>query len=465
MLSTFKLTVASVISFLLSVGIFHFRAAVNSVTVQSQLGDSNAFAIPTAQNIIESAIPPNTSVTTNPLRPTFSSFHDFRRNGPRPRPFEAGKSQQEVLENSIHITNSNDSVPFFYVGGFYYAAAWLCSMETFMQNRRLHLEKQSASFNPQLEDGTWIGIRGQNNFRTVDMLDFFVHHLSRYKGPTGSYNVSPNRERNWNRYLKRLDEMQETHDRIPFNNPSNERNGKVLAITPFHAATDRHSKEDEKQLSLNVTVKALARVFPNIVVTVCDQANYNYIIHESGLNEYIYDVLLVKNLTMGELTMCRHLPALSSIQTLEQVRRGIYRGFEWVYFTESDQPPHLRNLDALLRKALFDNKTVVIPHRSYPVVLPEDVNVTEASRKAQHLIQISGGKVLHEVPDLREKGCCYNPATWGNTPWEDSEVEIFRQHNSHAQAAGFCNPFKLTCSTCKFIDRTAGPCPTVQTLY
>jgi hypothetical protein len=137
-------------------------------------------------------------------------------------------------------------------------------------------------------------LRGQHNFGTVDMLDFFVHHLSRYKGTTGAYNVAPKYERNWNHFLKRLDEMQQTHERTPFNNPTNERNGNVLAITPFHAGTDRHSIQNEKQLSLNVTVKALARIFPNIVITVCDQAKSNYIINESGLNEYIYDVLLVK---------------------------------------------------------------------------------------------------------------------------------------------------------------------------
>eukprot|EP00980_Cylindrotheca_fusiformis_P014165 scaffold3720_cov141-Cylindrotheca_fusiformis.AAC.4 len=395
------------------------------------------------------------------LRPTFSTIHDFARDGSRPHRFEAGKSQQEIIRTTDMAENSTDSVPFFLSQGAYYAAAWLCSMETFQHNRKFHLERTSPKFDPVLEHGTWLGIRGQSNYRTVDMFDFFVHHLSRYKGPTGAYNVSPRSERNWHRYLKRLNEMQETYERIPFNNPNNESNGKVLAITPFHAATDTHSKEDEKQLSLNVTVKALARVFPNIIVTVCDQANYNYIMKESGLNEYIYDVLLVKNLTMGEISKCRHLPALSSIQLREETRRGRYSEFQWVYFTESDQPPHLRNLDALLRQTLHNNKTVVVPHRSYPVVIPEDLNVSEASPKARQFISVSELKVLHDVPDIREKGCCYNPAGLNDTPWADVEIEIFRQHNAHAQAAGFCNPFKLTCSTCKFIDRTTTSCPTV----
>jgi hypothetical protein len=103
-------------------------------------------------------------------------------------------------------------------------------------------------------------------------------------------------------------------------------------------------------------------------------------------------------------------------------------------------------LDALLRQTLFDDETVVVPHRIYPVVLPEDANITEASPKAQRLMSITGKKVLYDVPDLREKGCCHNPATWNNIPRADAEIEIFRQHNSHAQAAGFCNPFKLTSS-------------------
>jgi hypothetical protein len=456
-MSIFKL----IIALLLSIGVYHFHSVLTSETLYLQPEDFDEFLVPSTKGIRTDDAASNEGLVENQLRPTFSSLHNFLQEGRRVRPFEAGKSQLEILQSGINITDSKYSVPFFKPKGTYYAAAWLCSIQTFMQNQRLHLERKPLNFNPILEDGTWIGIRGQQNFRTVDMLDFFVHHLSRYKGPTGASNVSPYYEKNWARHLKRLDEMQQTHERIPFNNPKNERNGKVLAITPFHAATDRHSGEDEKQLSLNVTVKALARIFPNIVITVCDQVNYNYIINESGLNEYIYDVLLVKNLTMGQLTICRHLPALSSIQTREQVLLGRYSGFEWVYFTESDQPPHLRNLDALLRQTLFDNKTVVVPHRSYPVVLPEDVNITEASPKAQHLMSITGKKVLHDVPDLRDRGCCHNPATWNNTPWADAEIEIFRQHNSHAQAAGFCNPFKLTCSSCEFIDRTNGPCPAI----
>jgi hypothetical protein len=392
------------------------------------------------------------SATSTLLTPTFPEFQDFKR-GARPR-FEAGKSQHDLLQETD--IPAYDKVSFF-EHKKYYAAAWLSSIQTFMKNKNIQLERLPADYNPNLEAGTWIGISSRTGYRTVDMMDFYVHHLSRYKGPDS---VSPKYENNWKRFIKRLDEMQETYEKLPFNNPSNEKNGKVLAITPFHAGKDIHSQEDEKQLFLNITVKSLARVFPNIVVTVCDEANYNYVMNESGLNEYLYDVLLVKDLSMGELQNCIHLPALSSIQTREKIRDGSWMGFEFIYYTESDQPLHLRNVDELLRQTLLDDHTVITPHRSYPTALPEDLNVAEARTQARQFMNMTGFKVLHDVPDIRSQGCCFDKFSLDRKINVTSpELELFRQHNTHAQAAGTCNPLRYTCHICRFMDKEAhGPC-------
>jgi hypothetical protein len=396
------------------------------------------------------------SATSPLLTPTFPEFQDFKR-GARRR-FEAGKSQHDLLQETDIPAQNKVS---FFKHNKYYAAAWLSSIHTFMKNKNIHLERLPADYNPVLESGTWVGISSQTGYRTVDMMDFYVHHLSRYKGPDS---VAPRFENNWKRFIKRLDAMQETYEKLPFNNPSNEKNGKVLVITPFHAGKDSHSKEDEKQLFLNITVKSLARVFPNIVVTVCDEANYNYVMNESGLNEYIFDVLLVKNVSMGELQSCIHLPALSSIQTREKIREGSWMGFEFIYYTESDQPLHLRNVDELLRQTLRDDNTVITPHRSYPTALPEDLNVAEARKQARQFMNVTGSKVLHDVPDIRSQGCCFDKFSLQRKINVTSpELELFRQHNTHAQAAGTCNPLRYKCHICRFMDKEAhGPCKPIN---
>jgi len=259
--------------------------------------------------------------------------------------------------------------------------------------------------------------------------------------------------------------MQRTYDERPFNNPNLDRNGRVLVVCTFHGAADTHSKQDEKQLQLNITVKALARVFPNIVITVCDENNLNYVVHDSGINEYLFDVLLVKNLSMAPVKKCTHLPMLSNIQVRRLLRakdnlRYSKAHFDWIYYTESDQPPHLTNLNALLQETLHNNRTVVVPHRSYPVALPQDLNVSLVSRKAKEYLDITGQKVVHQIHDLRDFSCCFSPP-YTNKEWKSSEIQLFQQWNSHAQANGSCNPFKKTCKTCTIRNRTGNPCPKI----
>lgn len=312
--------------------------------------------------------------------------------------------------------------------------------------------RNSTTYIPNLEAGTFLGIDGKNNFRTVDMFDdFLVHHMSCYKG---SHSVESN-NKSWKIYMQWLAKMEKTYERMPFNNPRQLKNGKVLVLMPFHAKSDNHSKEDEKKIQLNITVKSLARVFPNIVVTVCDEANYDYIMNDSGLNQYLYDILLVKSLTNGLLNQrpvkCTYLPALSSMWARERIREGSWVGFEWVYYTESDSPLHLRNVNELLRKALTDERTAVVPHRSFPTPLANDLNGTFTKPQALKFMNTTRFiKVLHDVPDLLAKGCCFNSSLLEGKEHDffGATVEIFWQHNVQAHVAGTCNPYKLTCNPC-----------------
>ena len=129
-------------------------------------------------------------------------------------------------------------------------------MQTFLKNKNIHIERRnSTTYILNLEAGTFLGIDGKNNFCTVDMFDFLVHHMSRYKG---SHNSVKSNSKSWKIYMQWLAKMEKTYERIPFNNPKQLKNGKVLVLMPFHAKSDNHSKEDEKKIQLNIiTVNCL----------------------------------------------------------------------------------------------------------------------------------------------------------------------------------------------------------------
>ncbi|KAL3934893.1 MAG: hypothetical protein SGBAC_009482 [Bacillariaceae sp.] len=400
------------------------------------------------------------------LESTFDGLHDFDSDGPRRGPFSLGLSIPELLLQGS-TKGTDDEVDFFQTKGAYYAAAWLSTTATFLTNANLDFEaiqSKRSSTDWNLEAGTWVGIRNRTNHRSIDMFDFFVHHLSRYKGPNS---VRGPHQPNWNMYLRGLDSMQRSYEQRPFNNPSMDRNGRVLVICPFHETSDNHSGQDEKRLHLNVTIKALARVFPNVVVTVCDEANLDYVTNESGLNEYLYDVLLIKNLSMAPVLKCTHLPFLSNVQVRRLLQRGYYSAdhFDWIYFTESDQPPHLTSVNALLKQALCNSRSVVVPHRSYPVALARELNVSWASKGTKQFLQSNSDKLLHRVDDLREHSCCFRPPPFLQKEWGSPDIQLFQQYDAHAQATGFCNPFRKTCTTCTFRNRAKdGPCPNFSSI-
>merc|ERR1712183_605687 len=100
------------------------------------------------------------------------------------------------------------------------------------------------------------------------MFDFFVHHLSRYETEVDLHPSDQKKRRHWESYLLRLSKMQTVLENVPYNNPKfgdeDNTNGKVIVIQPFHGG----HKETGAELYLNLTVKSLSRIFPNIVITV-----------------------------------------------------------------------------------------------------------------------------------------------------------------------------------------------------
>jgi len=108
------------------------------------------------------------------LAPTFEGFHNFPRDGPRWEPFSHGLSIQDLL----HLNGTNTvgdkaiEVSFDRSKNSHYAAAWLSTIDTFLANKNFFFESNRSQWkkdwNPNLEAGTWSGVKGQMNHRTID---------------------------------------------------------------------------------------------------------------------------------------------------------------------------------------------------------------------------------------------------------------------------------------------------------
>jgi len=415
----------------------------------------------------------------------FDSYHNFT-HGPRPRRCVVGLSamqlQNYTAQNPYTNVNATASVPF--PGWFesrQYAAAWLSSIETFRSNPNYVARKGGAN----LEYGTFSTIewRAARVFRSLDYFDFYVQHLSNWPK---RFDHTLRRSGGFNHlYRRRLRDMESTYVELGYNNPSGHRNGRVLVIMPFHSPGDGHSKKDDKYSFLNLTVKTVSNIFPNIVVSVCNRHDYDYVTTHSGLNQFLYDVMMV------DLEESTHLPYFSSVDVRHRIEQGQYDvGFEFIYFTEADQPPHLRDVNWLLHLTLQQTNGIVNPHRGHPDGMPGDLatNISSSSSSEQsaadaaaaipetevHVMKLrqhfepAQSRTIHDVADISTKSCCFNHLHL-KRPYEFSkedkkgmidlynyrgkgEVEWFRQHDSFAHVLGICNEFRHYCCTCNLTD-------------
>jgi hypothetical protein len=289
-------------------------------------------------------------------------------------------------------------------------------------------------------------------YQSVDMFDFFVHHLSGYDYSTG-------RSGEWDLEMLRLmGNMVEGYRKKAYHHPSRVRNGNVLVVMPFHSgASEGKSGEglSKVRMYMETTIVTVAAVFPNIAVFVASQEDYNWLVFASGLNRFLYDVQVISLLRDP-----KHLCFAASVVSKEKLLDGSYdASFEWIYYTEADQIPHLRDVDRLLELAMNAN-SVVIPHRGEADWHPQDVSrhsikppKTVRKRESQVL-----EKEVHRVDDIMSTSCCFNrnctditPDTF--SPFNHSSVKLFRQHESFAHITGTGNVFKRRYRTCKLSHR------------
>lgn len=403
--------------------------------------------------------------------PTFETFHDFNLSGPRPQPFRAGLSLAELTTLAHSKSSASRSLGFdgakhgaahASFAGFhqidsdkYYAAAWLSSTQTLLQNREVGEHKIQTGFR-NLETGFFIPTRNAKEaVVTVDLFDFYVQHLSTFRKLLEGND--PIRDA----ALLARNKIMESDCRrtgIAYNNPTQERNGNVLAVLPFYNSPQPNAEGKitagsvDRQLFLNLTVFTTSNIFPNLAVFVATQADYDYVVYQSGLNQYLYDVVL-----LADLREPTHLTLGSVVRTKSFFLNQTYDSsiFEYVYYSETDQLPYLRNVRALLAQASKES-SLVIPHRgqAYPVTQDYTNDTLQTfSKLSVKTMEQNALSEEHFIPDMMQARCCFplKPDATAKFSLREhpSQLKRFRhRESSFAFIAGTGNYFEHAYNPC-----------------
>ena len=215
----------------------------------------------------------------------------------------------------------------------------------------------------------------------------------------------------------------------------------TLVLMPFFATPDPglgdagHSSLDMRRAFLAMTVRGVSHFFKHVTVCVGTDFDERYARNESGLP--FFDVMRVPGGRMGmhvrhkgvDPSMpfkagCMGLATIhmAKVRLANDPRYGFFR---YVYYTESDQLPHVRGLGHMLRtlQAERDKGTwaVFTPHRLVPLMEAPEItrNATKletqwVAQRARFLGNVDARhapKQHHEVADLREPTtCCFERA-------------------------------------------------------
>lgn len=255
-----------------------------------------------------------------------------------------------------------------------YSAAWLTTADTVRSVPYLpeRLDKPGTN----MEGASFIIFAGASKIKTINMLDFYIEHLSWYERRMRLNAVHPVKLRD---KLQRVMTMNiEMHTanlmkRARHHRPV--RDG--VAVMPFFSANSGvgHSDVDLRRVYLTATFWPLFNIFPRIVVSVCELSDVKYI-KESGLP--VYDILYTKLPSpqkLGVATLLRTGRALDHDlhEAGSQLRANLgWQDFKYVYYTESDQILHVRHLDYWISLVETHPKALIVPHRVVPIPLSRD---------------------------------------------------------------------------------------------
>ena len=332
-----------------------------------------------------------------------------------------------------------------------YSAAYLCTRAVFLQSEVP--EKRLFEGMANMEGASHIMWRKNRLLKTVDMFDFFIEHLSWYERSLGGDAESLRA-----RTLRRFKNY--TYRDSAAVNPSGRARDDVVVVMPYYATAggdSGHSALESRRAFLKLTLESLKPTFPKYTVCVATEPDYAYATNATnGLG--FYDVLKRFDITQPQRL------GFATLYTAQQALQHDPRwaGFKFVFYTESDQILHVRDVNQLLHIA--GNGAVpnlVMPHRVMPAprrrdMGPEPLDWTgrpgadssnaEAGdapkkpgkakarrtfRRALEEFARNDAKALHRVVDVTRASCCFDraPCVSHRSHWKDGEdraVELFQ---------------------------------------
>ena len=250
-----------------------------------------------------------------------------------------------------------------------------------------------------------------------------------------------------------------------------------------------HSAHELRRLYLRACFWSCHAVFPHVVAAVATREDYDFVAFESGLP--FFDVLIYSHPRRGPGVP---KPSALGIATVLAAQHAVKRqrrpppelrasrahahgatatswaDFEHVYFTESDQVIHLRNLPRML--ALASRKgTLVIPHRIVPMPMPADYSDRpELLNFEKRWHWTHGGAKAKRVVAIADEGrasCCFDRGDCSSRKhWvglQQPEVSLFTVGETYALVGGDPNFLRQQYRHCRLNADRRSSCPPEDT--
>lgn len=333
-----------------------------------------------------------------------------------------------------------------------YSAGYLGSRSTFLR----HLVPAHRLIRGQgnMEGASHTMFRNNRLHKTVDLFDFYIEHLSWYERRLfkGAESVRSH-------VIERL-KRQTAHR-------STTSSGRLdaVALMPFYATAggdSGHSALESRRIFLNMTHQSLAPHFGKIVVCVATDFDESYLAR-SGL--HFFDVLrahVFKPSRLGFATVHLAQQRLLSDQRWADVR--------YIFYTESDQIFHIRDLALLLKFADQSPPSLLLPHRVMPVPVREDLGALSRDENihldAMREFTRNAAKTLHriKVGDVQHASCCFDPAPCGKNRrghwryFSDRAIELFQLIPDEGATHSFQTSFALVAGEGNFLRQHFRAC-------
>jgi len=313
-----------------------------------------------------------------------------------------------------------------------YSAAFLCKKAVFLKH--LVPETRLHKGVGNMEGASNYMFKRNRLLKTVDLFDFFVEHLSWYERRLFK-DASLLRDRS----LARI--KTQTFHRTSQVNPSGQSSDKVVVIMPYYATKggdSGHSALESRRIYLRKTVESLKPTFPHYTVCVATKPDYEYVTdpsNELGFYDVLHYYTLPKPSRLG----------FATVHTAQQamLTNPKWSRFEYVFYTESDQILHVRDVNRLLHIASSEVPNHVLPHRISPVPRRVDMGPqpfdwgngrvlgVAAGTKAMAEFARNAPKKVHRIADVTKASCCFDRSQCvkHRSHWKQgghSSVELFQ---------------------------------------